>query len=66
MFQINPCTPNVARSKTCIANAEEELEKMELQILYNTEWFNKQEGSTDPITRDSVVQYFDFNPTKRY
>lgn len=39
---------------------------MELQILYNTEWFNKNIGSTDPITRDSVVQYFDFNPTKRY
>ena len=39
---------------------------MELIILYNTEWFNKQDGSTEPIARDSVVHHFDFNPSKRY
>ena len=39
---------------------------MELVILYNTEWFNKQNGSTEPVVRDSIIKYFDFNPKKKY
>lgn len=66
LFQVNPCTPDPAKNKQCIANAEEELAKMELFILYNTEWFNKQDGTTEPIVRDSIIKHFDFNPAKRY
>ena len=39
---------------------------MELFILYNTEWFDKTDGSTEPIKRDSVIKHFDFNPAKKY
>lgn len=41
LFQVNPCVPDAAKDKTCIDNAAEELAKMELMILFNTEWFNK-------------------------
>lgn len=39
---------------------------MELVLIYNQERFDKKNSGTDPITRDSVVQVYDFNPTKRY
>jgi len=39
---------------------------MELVVLYNTESFNHRVASKDPITRDSVIKVFDFNPEKRY
>lgn len=39
---------------------------MELLILYNTESFNKFDSSTDPVTRDSVIAHYDFNPERRY
>ena len=39
---------------------------MELIVLYNTEDFNKKDPSTAPVTRDSVIRHFDFNPNKRY
>lgn len=66
LFQINPCTPDFAKKKTCRSNAESELAKMEFVLLYNQESFNKQDASTDPVTRDAVIQVFDFNPKKRY
>ena len=39
---------------------------MEFVILYSTENFNKDDGSKDPITRDSVIKHFEFNPEKKY
>ena len=63
---MNPCVPNVDTGKTCLPDAESYLAKMELFILYNTESFNKRDASMDPISRDSVIQHFDFNPAKRY
>ena len=69
LFQVNPCTEDVAKSKTCLGTLEDReklLAKMELLILYNTEWFNKQDGSTKPVVRDSVIKHFDINPKKRY
>ena len=61
---MNPCTP--AAGKTCVADPVAELAKMELIVLYNTEDFNKKDPSTAPVTRDSVIRHFDFNPNKRY
>jgi hypothetical protein len=66
LFQVNPCTPDPGQNKECVADVEDQLAKMELIILYNTERFNKQDGSTSPIVRDSVVEHFDFHPAKRY
>ena len=56
----------MADGKTCVPNADDLLKKMELIILYNTEWFDKQDGSTEPVRRDSVIKHFDFNPLKKY
>ena len=39
---------------------------MEFVIFYNTERFNIDDVSEDPIIRNSVVKTFDFNPTKKY
>ena len=39
---------------------------MELIILYDTEYFDKKNGSTDPIVRDSVIRQFDFDSSKKY
>ena len=39
---------------------------MEFVLIYNQERFDKKNSGTDPVTRDSVVKVFDFNPTKRY
>lgn len=47
-------------------DAEAELAKMELVILYNTERYNDNDSSLDPIIRDSVITEYDFNPLKRY
>ena len=63
LFQVNPCDP---ANQDCRADAEDILKKMELIVLYNTEWFDKTDGSTEPIRRDSVIQHFDFNPQKKY
>ena len=39
---------------------------MELVILYNTESFNYNDASKDPVKRESVISYIDFNPNKKY
>ena len=49
-----------------MSNSVAELEKMQLVVLYNTESFDKHSAEEDPVTRESIVRYFDFNPRKRY
>jgi len=39
---------------------------MELVIFYNTERYNRNDASKDPITRDSLVKVYDFSPARRY
>ena len=39
---------------------------MELVVLFNTESFNKDDVTKAPITKDSVIQHIEFDPSKRY
>ena len=55
LFELNPCVADADSGKTCVDNPIEELEKMEMFLLYNTENFNKKDGSTTPVQRDSVI-----------
>ena len=66
LFEINPCTPDPAKSIVCNANPQVELAKMQLVIYYNTERFDKHDPSSDPIIREGIARTFDFNPAKRY
>ena len=43
-----------------------ELAKMEMFVLYNTESFNKRDGSSDPIQRNSIIEHYNFYPGKKY
>ena len=64
VFELNPCKPSA--TVTCNANPEVELAKMELVVMYNTEKFDKHSVSEFPITRESVIKNYEFNPKKRY
>ena len=66
LFEVNPCVPDAESGKTCVEDAEAELAKMEMFVLYNTETFDKRDGSSEPVKRESVVEHFNFNPGKRY
>ena len=45
MFEITLCVPNIDKKKTCVENPLEELKKMELIFLYNSERFNRKDFS---------------------
>lgn len=66
LFQVNPCKDDPKKEITCVSDPVAELEKMELVLLYNTESFNKQDVSKDPVKRESLIKHIDFNPNKRY
>lgn len=66
MFEITLCVPNIDKKKTCVENPLEELKKMELIFLYNSERFNRKDFSTDPIIRESVIEHYLFDPEKKY
>ena len=66
LFELNPCVPDEEADKTCVEDPIAELAKMELFLLYNTDQFNKNDASTQPVTRDSVILHFEFNPEKKY
>ena len=63
---MNVCVPDATKGIACVADPISELAKMELVILYNTESFNYNDASKDPVKRESVISYIDFNPNKKY
>lgn len=62
-------TCQATASAPCSSDAATDLaflNKLELVLLYSTERFNIDDVSDDPILRDSAVEVYDFNPSKRY
>ena len=66
LFEVNPCKADSATGKTCLADSEAELAKMEIIVLYNTKSFDKRDNSKDPIRREAIIEHFNFNPGKSY
>ena len=59
-FEIGPCVVNEAKGITCDEDPEE-LNKMQLIVVHNTEQFNKESVDEYPVTSSSTVRYFDFD-----
>ena len=66
LFEVSPCEADPSTGKTCVDDPVAEIAKMQLFVLYNTENFDKRDSSTDPIRRESLVDFFNINPEKRY
>ena len=67
VWEVDTC--EASSSTSCSGNAASDLEflnKLEFVMFYNTERFNINDSSNEPIIRESYIEYYDFNPEKKY
>lgn len=65
-FEIALCEDDPDNEITCADNPEEELSKMDLLIMYNTEQFDDENLTENPVLSSSVVAHFEMNPYLKY
>ena len=67
VWEVDTCENS--SSSSCSGNAASDLEflnKLEFVLLYNSERFDINDSTKEPIIRESVMEYYDFNPEKKY
>ena len=67
VWEVDTCENS--SSSSCSEDAIADLEflnKLELVLLYNSERFNINDSTNEPIVRESIIGHYDFNPQKKY
>lgn len=65
-FEIAPCEDDLDNDIICADNPEEELSKMDILIMYNTEQFDDENLTENPVLSNSVVAHYEMNPYLKY
>ena len=63
VFDVAPCKPT---EKIQCTGDPNELDKMELVIMYNSEFFDYQDFSERPVKGEMVIDHFELDHNKKY